>query len=99
MGDTSPEGERCAHGCVRLCALLLLLVAAAGCHTRGAPIPPAGSEERATRARGGVHEVERGETLWSISRQHGVGVDDLRKACRDEPAAVAAHDAYIDAMR
>jgi murein DD-endopeptidase MepM/ murein hydrolase activator NlpD len=80
MGVTSPEGGTERRARERALALALLLAAASGCHTRGEPIPLAGSEDRAARGRGGVHEVERGETLWSISKQHGVGVDDLRKA-------------------
>ena len=78
MGGTSSAAERERRARERGLAFALLLAAAAGCHTSGEPIPPVGSEERASR--GGVHEVERGETLWSISKQHGVGVDDLRKA-------------------
>jgi murein DD-endopeptidase MepM/ murein hydrolase activator NlpD len=80
MVDTSPGEE--AWSALRSALLLALLFSAAsGCHTRGSPVPSGDSADRGPRvSAGGVHEVARGETLWSISKQHGVGVDELRKA-------------------
>jgi membrane-bound lytic murein transglycosylase D len=37
------------------------------------------ASSRAERPVGGVHIVERGDTLWDVARRYGVGVDDLRR--------------------
>ncbi|HEX9885650.1 MAG TPA: LysM peptidoglycan-binding domain-containing protein [Longimicrobiales bacterium] len=37
------------------------------------------SSERPGRPAGGVHVVERGDTLWDVARHYGVRVDDLRR--------------------
>jgi len=87
MGVTSRAGERELRASCRAIvrpgfALALLLAAVSGCGTRGTSRPA--DDERAARpsgaraASGGIHEVQRGDTLWSISRRHGIGVDELR---------------------
>ncbi len=64
--------------CVLLAALLLAV--AAGCRTAGPPVPPASGPASGGARGGAVHEVRRGETLWSIARDQGTTVDALRRA-------------------
>jgi murein DD-endopeptidase MepM/ murein hydrolase activator NlpD len=66
----------CAGAAQRILALALIGTAW-GCGTSQGPPGP---ERHGGMGGAGTHEVLRGETLWSISKRHGVDVDELRKA-------------------
>jgi murein DD-endopeptidase MepM/ murein hydrolase activator NlpD len=54
-------------------ALLLVALGASACSSRSGPT-------HRTPVAGAVHEVRRGETLWSIAREHGSSVAALQQA-------------------
>jgi lipoprotein NlpD len=78
MGDSSPAGGEARAGRARRWLVLGLLAALVACRTPGSRIPPAGPDRASSEK--GIHEVHAGDTLWSISKQHGVAVEDLRRA-------------------
>ena len=91
MGGTCRAGARelrasCREMLGSSLAFALLVAVLSACHTQGPPVPAGNAPEArppAARAPAGdLHEVRRGDTLWSISKQHGVDVDDLRQANR-----------------
>lgn len=43
------------------------------------PVAPANQPTPQPQVQKGVHEVKTGETMYAISRQHGVSMDDLRR--------------------
>lgn len=82
MSGSVPAGDRQVRAaCPGLAGWWLaaaLVCAAAACHTSR---PDVASKGAATRGPvGGLHEVQRGESLRSIAKRHGIAVEDLRRA-------------------